>query len=197
MKKTDESRHDFRPWAQTLDWVVQNLCGQAPLLDGHREQQDRIANPAWQWMRELALAVLRDGKGEQLLETHHLADIAYRNNVELPGLGQGAVYDGASDAERKQVLLQIGRKLNTAFGAADEIEIDGIILTRASEQHHDSNGKLRDYRKYAFFPRQSADVPQIIPQTSSLNSADAADRCTHILGTDENTGINGENMEQL
>lgn len=159
IKRTNESRHDFRPWAQTLDWVVQNLCGQAPLLDGHREQQNRIANPAWQWMRELALAVLRDGKQGQLLETHNLADVAYRNNVELPGLGQGMAYDSASEVERKQVLLQIGRKLNTAFDSADEIEIDGIIVRRSSEQHNDMCGKLRDYRKYSFFPKQSADVP--------------------------------------
>ncbi|MCX6986258.1 MAG: hypothetical protein NT118_16150 [Lentisphaerae bacterium] len=159
MRKTNESRHDFRPWAQTLDWVVQNLCGQAPLLDGHREQQDRIANPAWQWLRELALAVIRDGKQCQLMETHNLADVAYRNNVELPGLGQGMAYDSASESERKQVLLQIGRKLNTAFDSADEIEIDGITVKRSSEQHNDMCGKLRDYRKYAFFPKQSVDVP--------------------------------------
>jgi hypothetical protein len=166
-------------------------------MDDHREQQLRMANPARQWLRELAFAVVKDNKYGQALETHNLADVAYRRGVELPGLAEGTDYDGATDTERRQVLLQLGRKLNTAFASADEVEIDGILIRRTSDHHHDSTGKLRDYKKYTFSLRQSPDVPQIIPQTSSLNSADAADRCIHFLGTDENAGINGENMEQL
>jgi Bifunctional DNA primase/polymerase, N-terminal len=32
--RTDENRHDFIEWAQALDWIVQNMFGLVPLLDG-------------------------------------------------------------------------------------------------------------------------------------------------------------------
>jgi hypothetical protein len=37
--RTHESRHDFREWSQTLDWIIQNIFKLPPLLDGHREEQ--------------------------------------------------------------------------------------------------------------------------------------------------------------
>ena len=60
----NDNRHDFRAWAQTLDWIVQNLLGAAPLLDGHRETQERMTNPALTWLREVAI-IAQSGKGEQ------------------------------------------------------------------------------------------------------------------------------------
>ena len=39
MRVSDYADHDFRGWCATLDWIVQNLLGAAPLMDGHREAQ--------------------------------------------------------------------------------------------------------------------------------------------------------------
>ena len=33
-RNEQENRHSFREWAQTLDWIVQNLFGAAPLIEG-------------------------------------------------------------------------------------------------------------------------------------------------------------------
>lgn len=55
--RTKDTRHDFREWCQTLDWIVQNLLGGAPLMDGHQAAQERTSNPALSWLRAVALAV--------------------------------------------------------------------------------------------------------------------------------------------
>jgi len=51
MPKTDVTAHDssFTPWAQSLDWIVQNILGLAPLLDGFKETHRRITSPDLQW----------------------------------------------------------------------------------------------------------------------------------------------------
>jgi hypothetical protein len=43
--KTTETRHDFREWCQTLDWIVQNIFHEAALMDGHEAAKERAANP--------------------------------------------------------------------------------------------------------------------------------------------------------
>ncbi len=55
--RTKECRHDFREWAQTLDWIVQNLLGEAPLIEGHRETQDRMSTPDLTLLRSVAREV--------------------------------------------------------------------------------------------------------------------------------------------
>jgi hypothetical protein len=55
--RTGESRHEFRAWAGALDWIVQNLFGGAPLIDGHLEEVSRVSDPALSWLRLIAIAV--------------------------------------------------------------------------------------------------------------------------------------------
>jgi hypothetical protein len=44
--RTDESRHTFRDWAQSLDWILLNLCGRkARLLDYTEKQEADKADP--------------------------------------------------------------------------------------------------------------------------------------------------------
>jgi hypothetical protein len=33
--RTQENRHHFRAWAQSLDWIVQNICNSEPLLENY------------------------------------------------------------------------------------------------------------------------------------------------------------------
>lgn len=57
--QTNESRHDFRDWAKSLDWIVQNIFECAPLLDGHNEAKQCATSPHFQWLRDVSLAVER------------------------------------------------------------------------------------------------------------------------------------------
>jgi hypothetical protein len=44
--RTKDMRHCFREWNQILDWIVQNLLGCPPLMDGHEAAQQRVSNSA-------------------------------------------------------------------------------------------------------------------------------------------------------
>lgn len=59
---TDDRRHDFKRWTQTMDWIIQELFHLPPLLDGHAEQQQRTANPQMQWLRSVAIEVQKSNK---------------------------------------------------------------------------------------------------------------------------------------
>ncbi len=126
--RTDERRHDFCVWAQTLDWIVQNIFHAAPLLDGHRDAQTRMATPALNWLRDVALAVAKDGKAERWLRTNVLVDVMAYAGVEVPGLGEGG--ELGDDDTRKMVLQSVGRKLARCFDGDDVRAVDGIRVRR-------------------------------------------------------------------
>ena len=70
--KVKECQHDFREWAMILDWIVQELFKEAPLLDGHRTAQERASNPALNWLRSVALAVKSDNQQDEELSLIHI-----------------------------------------------------------------------------------------------------------------------------
>lgn len=52
--RLENSAHDFRRWATTLGWIVENLLGAAPLVEGHRDVQERMSSLAGNWLRDLS-----------------------------------------------------------------------------------------------------------------------------------------------
>jgi hypothetical protein len=141
--RTTETRHDFRAWAQTLDWIVRNLFQAGALLDGHRETQIRMSVPVLNWLRDVALAVRQADQMGLWLRASALIDIiADRPGVELPGVPEGA--DLNDDDVRKKSLQAVGRKLSQCFGGAGERIIDGIRIAR--RESVDAEGRtVRDY----------------------------------------------------
>ena len=135
---TKESRHDFRGWCRALDGIVQ-LCGLEPLLDGHREQQERTANPQLQWLREIILAVKPEQHGEQLF-THDLTEIAEECGIEFPG----------NPYSKDEPYIKAGRILGKIFRDAegDSVEVDGFSFSRIEEPDYSPEGKGYITKKY-------------------------------------------------
>lgn len=135
---TAESRHDFRTWCRTLDGIVQ-LVGMSPLLDGHREQQLRTANPNLQWLREILLAVDDQDLGRELY-TSDLVRIAEDNEIVFPG----------NPHSKDDLAVRAGRILRTLFkdSVDDKIEVDGIELSRTSAPDYSPERLSRDTKKY-------------------------------------------------
>ncbi len=150
--RTNETRHDFRRWATTLDWIVQNLLGCPPLLDGHRETQRRMATPALTWLRDVALAVARSGKTGEWLRTHQLLDIAEAAGLELPGAKDDTNLD--DDASRNKVLRAIGKKLGGCF-REDKTTIDDVTIHRRQTLDHE----FRQRPEYQFTAGTDAAAP--------------------------------------
>jgi hypothetical protein len=88
--RTRETRHDFRAWCQTLDWIVQNVLEAPPIMDGHRETQARMTNPALNWLRDVALAAVRQHrKGVWLIANDVLNVLEADGTLEIPGFKDG------------------------------------------------------------------------------------------------------------
>src|SRR5258708_9382115 len=79
----DETRHDFREWAQVMDLLVTNLFGEAPLMENHLAAQERVSNPALNFVRLVCMAVMEDGRLGKKLTASDLTDIAETQHIEL------------------------------------------------------------------------------------------------------------------
>ena len=145
-RRSDETRHDFRKWAQTLDWIVHNLLGEAPLIDGHQQVQERMSNPAHSWLRDLAHGVIRSDRLDCWLRANDLLQIAIDDEIEVPGLADGD--DAEDESVRKNVLCAIGRRLRQCFRDGETVRIDGLRIERRSYTD-DAARSIRAYR----FPR--------------------------------------------
>jgi hypothetical protein len=135
---TKESRHDFQGWCRALDGIVQ-LCGLKPLLNGHKEQQERTANPQLQWLRDIILAVKPEQYGEELY-TYALTDIAEECGIDFPG----------NPFSRDEPHIRAGRILGKIFRDADGdiVEVDGFSFTRTEEPDYVNGASGRLTKKY-------------------------------------------------
>ncbi|WP_428304810.1 hypothetical protein [Lacipirellula sp.] len=190
--KTAESRHDFRHWCQALDWIVQQLFGEAPLMDGHREAQQRMATPQLQWVRELMLAVVEEHRTDERLTPSDFLDLMVQRGMEIPGQG---VVDHLDEKCRTAALTAIGKKLATVLKDSDELAIEGLNLIREHYQDSESRDRKRyivssasgipDGRSAEIVvdldpweddpPRSPPDHPQTSPVIKTLVSLDPRD----------------------
>ena len=107
--RTNEHRHDFRPWARALDWIVQEILGEAPLMDGHPEAKARMTNPALTWLRDTALAVANAERLEEPLRAHQILDMLVDTpDTEIPGVDSDA--DLEDKDTRDKALRAIGNR---------------------------------------------------------------------------------------
>ncbi len=159
--RTNETRHDFRPWARTLDWIVRNIFDAGHLLEGHRETQVRMTTPALNWLRDVALAV-RDARQMGLwLRAAQLADILTESStVELPGLADGD--DPEDEENRKRILQAMGRRLGQCFREGNTRSIDGLEIERREWNDPQYRRPIREYsfRAVEIGPTECACPPE-------------------------------------
>jgi hypothetical protein len=145
--RTTETRHDFRRWVQTLDWICQNLLCCGPIMDGHRETQHRMANPAMNWLRDVSLEVKRASKFSQLLRAAELLDLLEDTGHLPPGMPENADLSNADT--RKAALQAIGRKMASCFRSGDTVTLDSIVIERRTKYDQETR---RDIKLYRFEP---------------------------------------------
>ena len=133
--RTDEGRHSFRMWAQTLDWIVQNIFQSAPLMDDHESLTTRLSRPGLGFVRQLAVKLEAAGRLGQDLRATDLYNLAEETQLEIPGMNPYG-YDDESKGAR-----QVGRLMRRAFGEDRQllleeytVEVDDAEPTETS--HH-------------------------------------------------------------
>lgn len=160
--RTTETRHDFRPWAQTLDWITRNLLDAGPLLDGHRETQARMTNPVLNWLRDVALEVIRAKQAGAWLRAGDLVDLIAETGIETPGLPEHG--DLTDHETRKAAQQSTGRRLGLCFRAGDQVTIDGMIIDRRETYEPEARKHLREYR-FQSAPNEPERIGANLPET--------------------------------
>lgn len=139
---TDASDHDFRTWCRSLDWIVRNIFRAAPLLQGHREEQLRTANPALQWLREVVNVMAKAGHIGIGLRAGDIAELCEENDIIIPGR-----------RDSQQALeIRIGSLLGRLFRDTDgkPITVDGRIFHRQIDHEYDPDRRKHTERKTYF-----------------------------------------------
>lgn len=126
MPKTDEKRHDFREWAQKLDWIVQNMFELPPLMDGQEQIKQRAQNPALSFIRLVAIQIEKAGRLGVELSAQDAADICEASGTEIPGLNKKGV-DGYAEIQSAQ---RIGQLFGQAFKLENNVAVDQFRITR-------------------------------------------------------------------
>ena len=140
--RTKDTRHDRREWCQTLDWIVQNLVGTAPLMDGHQEAQERTGSAGLTWLRSVALAVKSDGKLGTPYSAGRLVEFSAEHGIAIPG----------ANNDPKSTARIVGSHLAKVFSTATNqtITIDGISVRWDEEEYRKANDNKGKRKVYLF-----------------------------------------------
>ena len=159
-KPINPTTHTFKQWVGALDWIVQNIFGAAPLLDGHAGTAQRIANTGLSWLRTVANAALKDGQAGRELRANDIRLLCDRN---------GCMPDGIKiDWDDGRAERAIGRIMAGCFVHGDTVAVDGIVVNRIERKPANNNWKPTKF--YVFnrpvgeppkppYPTQSETVP--------------------------------------
>jgi hypothetical protein len=144
--KVKECHHDFREWAMTLDWIVQELFDAAPLLDGHRTAQERASNPALNWLRSVALAVKAESQQDEELTASTIVELCHNHDLDIPGL--------KNLTDDDQAKMRVGTVMSNLFRNTNPIQVEEFEVTRSSRTEcSESQRKDITVKTYQFAPR--------------------------------------------
>ena len=123
---TDETRHDFREWCQITDWIVRNIFKMAPIMDGHRDMQQRVSNPNMVFLRAISMAYgkVTEFLGEKQSATD-VAEVCESNDIKIPGSGHTQDID--------ILARRVGTCLGGLFRETAFVDIEEYRVTRSSE----------------------------------------------------------------
>jgi len=138
--RTKDCRHDFREWNQILDWIVRELVGCAPLMDGHQAAQERVSNPALSWLRSVALAVEGEYRLGLPLIASELVEVCELHAVAIPG----------DPKHRHQAKRQVGILAKQLFRDGDSLDVDGFTIKRTQKEYRKQSGDMDITNAYSF-----------------------------------------------
>jgi hypothetical protein len=150
--------HDFREWAGALDWIMQNIFGLPPLLDGHRAQQTRVASRGLSFLNEVCKAVYDSGKRGERLGPTDLASILQ---------AKGIVPAGCKDkVDLGDWSKNIGSKMYHLFKDEQVLYVDEFSIMRTEEEYRDENRNLKTRKFYTVDLRENP-MPGSTPASST------------------------------
>ena len=144
--RSSESRHSFREWVQIMDWIVQEIFGESPLIDDtHEATKNRITSPAQNTLRTLAICLEREGRLELDLSATDIALFCQENSIE--------VFGRKLSGEDKDARA-IGSMFKSEFNDKHEISVEQFTITKREEESKDEESRLRIKKTYTFKKRE-------------------------------------------
>lgn len=132
-KPINPTTHTFKQWIGALDWIVQNIFGGVPLLDGHAGAAQRIANTGLSWLRAVGNAAVKDDQVGRELRASDIRLLCDRN---------GCMPDGVKlDWDDGKAERAIGRIMAGCFVHGDTVAIDSIVVERIERKPANNNWK--------------------------------------------------------
>jgi hypothetical protein len=141
--KTNETRHDFREWAQSLDWILQNIFHEAPLMEGHDAAKERAANSSLSFLRTVAITLNEQNRLNQSLSATDIADLCVEEDIEIPGLAP----DKQTVEEGRK---QFGKVMGKLFRDSNEIAFDEFRLMKTEGRTTTAAGNDQTLNRYTF-----------------------------------------------
>jgi len=154
--RTETTAHEssFTPWVQCMDWIVQNIMGQVPLLDGYQHVRERITSQYLQNLREIALVIMKLPHHKEWLTASDILDIVGPEGVELPGIDSPYNFDTMADDVKENVKRQLGSSFMRAFkyhGNNDLLDLGGIRIVRKEIPKKYNYRATKDIKHYKFW----------------------------------------------
>jgi hypothetical protein len=148
-KPINPTTHTFKQWVGALDWIVQNIFGAAPLLDGHAGAAQRIANTGLSWLRADANAALKNDQADRELRACDIRLLCDRYGC-MPD-------DIKLDWDDGRAERAIGRIMAGCFVHGDTVAVDDIIVNRIERKPANNNWKPT---KFYVFNRSAGEPPK-------------------------------------
>jgi hypothetical protein len=128
-KRTSDTRHDFREWSQTLDWIVQNIFKEAPLMDDHQEAQKRVSSVEYTFLRAVALALEQKHHLGLKIRATHILNLCQEANIPIPGLSPEKRNDQTAAS------MAVGKALGHLFEPTKNyVVVEDFLVFRSLEQ---------------------------------------------------------------
>jgi hypothetical protein len=140
---SQETRHTFKDWVQSMDYIVQDMFRLAPLLDGHQEEQLRMGSKNLVMLRDICLVIERKQKTKIWLPTHKILGLC-RGEIDLPQIKTNDPVQGARS---------LGQMLSYTFFDREVIKVEGFIVKRRTREvtaREGTNSGTRNQTEYLF-----------------------------------------------
>jgi hypothetical protein len=136
--RTTERRHDFRDYIQSVDWIVTELLGLRPLLEGHADEQKILGDKAMGWLREVCIALEKEEKlGSEEWIASKIKEFCDEAGIEIPGLPRASLLESQTDKNQNQHLGRLFSKLFKKIPSIGSHQIplsDGTLRTILDER---------------------------------------------------------------
>jgi hypothetical protein len=104
---SDETCHAFLDWVAALDYIVREILGLAPLMEGQSTTRQILSDWAYGWLREVALKVEETGQLGKTLQVSDIGDLCDEEDIRIPGLRDSKTTLLRREDRNKQVGINL------------------------------------------------------------------------------------------